>query len=275
MSVRSIGLRWREIAAAGLMTVVFAATGMAPVAAQEPEITPPAEMGSAKPLHECSAPPNPLPENWTCVDALPPPPPLPSELQRQLPGLAPMASSDFCAADGVTCWHVTDDFRARFYTPNIRFMKGPTQVGSASMEIEWTLEGNGTFIDLWRVTPSVTTSSIFFLASLYNGAEGVGGGGSELDFKMFSNQSTVTAGTPRTCSCSSRAVLRDDQNYDHNARAEFSVSIPNQNGFWYYYVRSLVAHRDGPPNGQATIYRFRPADHLPVTPTGVIGRSEG
>lgn len=110
----------------------------------------------------------------------------------------------------------------------------------------------------FQIRPSVRTTSAFFLVSLWNGAEGVVDAGSELDFKIYSNQSSVAPGGLRSCSCASRAVLRDNDNYDHNARAEVSVSIQGQQGFWYFYVRSPVAHRDGPPAGQATIYRFRP-----------------
>ncbi|WP_145916678.1 hypothetical protein [Rhodococcoides fascians] len=251
------------------MAAVFAVVvGMltAPSAGAQPEDDisgAPQKMGQSAPLYDCLAPPNPIPDQWTCIDGGLPAPALPPEVQRSLPReLAPAAFSNYCTFDGTTCWTVDSDFNARVHASNVRFMLNTTQVGSAVVDVEWGLEGNGTFVNKFQIRPSVRTTSAFFLVSLWNGAEGVVDAGSELDFKIYSNQSSVAPGGLRSCSCASRAVLRDNDNYDHNARAEVSVSIQGQQGFWYFYVRSPVAHRDGPPAGQATIYRFRPADHL-------------
>ena len=254
--------RWRP-ALTCLSVVLLLGTFLAAGNASAQPVSAPS-MGQAQPLYDCSLPPNPTPENWACTDGgMPPAPILPPEVQRSIPdSVARAAGSTFCNADGTTCWNVDDDFSARLYTSSVRFMKNTQQVGSATLDFQWSLQGNGTFLDLFRIVPSMRVNSSFFLVSLYNGAEGVNGGGTELDQRFYSNQTPSAAGVARNCPCNSRAVLRDDQNIDHNSRAEFSLSIPNQNGFWYFYVRSPVTHRDGPSAGQSTIYRFRPADHL-------------
>ncbi|WP_328811715.1 hypothetical protein [Rhodococcus sp. NBC_00294] len=77
---------------------------------------------------------------------------------------------------------MTSDFKANFYSNDIRYMLNATEVGRGEMEIQWTLEGNGTFVDLYTVKNSVPTSAIFFLVSLNNGGVLVNGGGSEINF---------------------------------------------------------------------------------------------
>lgn len=148
-------------------------------------------------------------------------------------------------------------------------MKLTTLVGSAEMDVQWGLEGNGTFVNLWRIKANVDVSKVYFLAALYNGAVlADDGNGSEIGFQMSEHKGTVPAGSLLNCPCKNRAVLRDNDNRDHNSRAEFAVWINGQVGWWYFYAHSPVAWRDGPPNSQATIYRYHPAIDLPQDPIG-------
>lgn len=162
-----------------VMTLAFALPLSPAAQAQDPiEVAPP-PMGAPGEVRDCNDPPADPSQGWVCIPNLELAAPTTESGARS-------GTSSYCtpygASGGQACWYVTSDFKANFYSNDIRYMLNATEVGRGEMEIQWTLEGNGTFVDLYTVKNSVPTSAIFFLVSLNNGGVLVNGGGSEINF---------------------------------------------------------------------------------------------
>ncbi len=213
---------------------------------------------------QCAAPLGSRVGAWTCTKAGGAAAALPAPPQFNGPG-------EYCDVNFGGCWNVYDDFRAD-YQGDVVFGAGPQIIGNGSVVVEWKLAGPYTQITRATVSSNdAVMGRVVFAGALQNGAVGVANGGSLIhstqpQFAPGPHMTGRAVGLPNP----SGMELEDRRMRDHNYVVQISVEFSEWPGYWYFYVRSPVAHYDDDdPND---IYRFMGADQLPGNPVG--GRLE-
>jgi hypothetical protein len=146
--------------------------------------------------------------------------------------------SEYCNNWG--CWSVFDDFFAEFNTTSIYLGYGGSTIANVHFLVEWHLVGAQTTALPVQSRVSTYTVNTIFSGALANGATGVAGGGSVKAECSPNTRPAATGGVlvsyPNGCK------LYDATSYDHNMVIEGSWTFSNYPGYWYFYVRSPVAH---------------------------------
>ncbi|WP_050787222.1 LGFP repeat-containing protein [Rhodococcus jostii] len=209
---------------------------------------------------QCAAPLGSRVGAWTCTKAGGAAAALPAPPQFNGPG-------EYCDVNFGGCWNVYDDFRAD-YQGDVVFGAGPQIIGNGSVVVEWKLAGPYTQITRATVSSNdAVMGRVVFAGALQNGAVGVANGGSLIhstqpQFAPGPHMTGRAVGLPNP----SGMELEDRRMRDHNYVVQISVEFSEWPGYWYFYVRSPVAHYDDDdPND---IYRFMGADQLPGNPVG-------
>jgi hypothetical protein len=176
----------------------------------------------------------------------------------QAPHRSPLSAntvprSEYC--NGWGCWSVYNDFFAEFYGTTINFGYGGKTIANLHFLVEWHLQGAQSLALPVQARVNRYTVNTLFSGGLFNGAKGVKGGGSVIH--TCSPNSRPAAAASVVVSYPKGCKLYDNHNLDHNEVVQGSWTFSNYPGFWYFYVRSPVAHAPD----KAT-FRFHDASNL-------------
>ncbi len=210
---------------------------------------------------QCSLPIASRVDAWACQQS----PRVPSAAPD--PQARAAAVSEYCDPSFGGCWRQYDDFRAD-YEVNVIFGADDQIIGQGTGYVEWQLAGPYTSIrNAYLTSHDAVLSRVVFSGALQNGAVGVENGGSLIHKTQpqFVNGPHIV-GNPVHPGDLSKFTLEDRKMDDHNYAFQISAEFSEWPGYWYFWVRSPVAHYD--EEDPDDIYRFQGAGQLPGNPVG-------
>jgi hypothetical protein len=169
------------------------------------------------------------------------------------------ASTGFCNSSG--CYTRVDDFTSYFSGKSGTWGYGSKVLGREVHSIDYKITGGQMTSKPVQYINSVSTKEVVFSGDLFS--VGVGQTGSAIPGKYSPYVAgSVVGGTPRYWEPNGYKSY-DTTKSCHSQIHQFSWKYQNYSGYWYSYVKSIVACKDS-----GGTYRFKPADGLPASPYG-------
>lgn len=198
---------------------------------------------------QCGLPVDQRTGNWLCFDV--------PAANSARPAAA--ASTGFCNSSG--CYTRVDDFTSYFSGNSGTWGYGSTVLGRETHNIDYKLQGAQTTSKPVQYINSVSTKSVVFSGDLLSANVGEAGSAIPGKYSPY-NAGNVPGGTPKYWDPNGYKSY-DTSRTCHVQVHQFSWKYGNYAGYWYSYVKSIVACKDS-----SGLYRFKSVSSLPASPYG-------